>query len=166
MKIRLSKIYPTSIVDGPGVRYAIYTQGCLHGCEGCHNPQTHDVNGGYMMDIDEIVKDIKNRPYIKAITFSGGEPLLQVKAINEIIDALDHGYEIILFTGFTYEFLTSSSGSNQHLEKLLHSIDYLIDGKFIIAERDLTLQFRGSKNQRIIDVKKSISKRKVIITEL
>jgi len=166
MKIRLAQIYANSIVDGPGIRYAIYTQGCLHDCKGCHNPGTHALNQGYLMDTQAIIDEIKGKPHLNKITFSGGEPLLQVKAINEIIEGLEPNYQIIVYTGFTYEFLISSAGGNTHLMRLLHQIDYLIDGKFILEQRDLTLLYRGSKNQRIIDVKQSLSKRKVITTEI
>jgi anaerobic ribonucleoside-triphosphate reductase activating protein len=162
MKIRLSGIVKESIVDGPGIRYVIFVQGCQHNCFHCHNPHTHDIQGGYMMDIDELAHDINNHPYIAGVTLSGGEPFLQVKACSTLLSKIHVNKNIIAYTGFTYEYLIQSSKYNKNLFQLLNQIDYLIDGKFEYLLRNLTLKYRGSSNQRMIDLKESISSGQVI----
>lgn len=155
MKLRIAGIVKESVVDGPGVRYVIFTQGCFHNCPGCHNPETHDVNGGYEVDVNDIIKDISNSKYIKGVTFSGGEPFLHCTALYTIASEVKKmGLDVVSYTGYTYEEILGSNDEDKM--KLLNLIDILIDGKFIISQRDLSLKFRGSRNQRVIDVKKSI----------
>ena len=161
--IRLAGVYPESIVDGPGIRYAIFTQGCSHHCPGCHNESTWAFDGGYEKDIDELVKDIKANPMVKAITFSGGDPLFQIKEVLTIVQKLPSDYHILIYTGFTYEEILEMAVDNEALNELLVRTNILIDGLFKLAERDLSLRFRGSANQRIIDVKRSLKENKVII---
>ena len=162
MKIRIAGIVNDSVVDGPGIRYTVFFQGCHHNCLGCHNPQTHDVNGGYEIDTDEIVNQIKNNPLLDGITLSGGEPLLQVEGASELARICkENGLNVICYTGFIYEKIFSI----KNIDLLLPYVDYLIDGKFENDLRDLSLKYRGSSNQRIIDVQKSLQLNKVVITE-
>ncbi|MDF2698846.1 MAG: nrdG [Haloplasmataceae bacterium] len=156
MKIRIAGIEEESIVDGPGIRYTIFTQGCYHNCLGCHNQKTHDVFGGYLKEINEILFEIKKYPLLSGITISGGEPFLQINECFELISGLEQKLDIIVYTGYTFESLLNKSINNATLLNLLNRIDYLIDGKFEISLRDLDLEFRGSSNQRIINVKESL----------
>lgn len=163
MKIRLSGIVKESIVDGPGIRYVLFTQGCYHNCYKCQNPQTHDINGGYLIDIDEIVNDINSYKHLSGITISGGEPFLQITECLELVKKIPVELDVIMYTGFTYEILSKSSKTNQKLNSLLNRINYLVDGKFDYNLKDLNLSFIGSSNQRIIDIKKTISSKKLTI---
>lgn len=155
MKIRIAGILKESVVDGPGIRYVIFTQGCQHNCAGCHNPETHDLNGGYEIDIRDIINDIDRCAFLDGITFSGGEPFLQAASLLVLAEKIkERNYNILTYSGYTFEDLVSSD--NLETRKLLGLIDILIDGKFVLAKRDISLKFRGSKNQRIIDVKASL----------
>ena len=156
MKIRLAGIVRESIVDGPGIRYVVFTQGCNHNCYKCHNTATHDINGGYLKEINEIIDDIKSAPYLSGLTISGGEPFLQVDECCELLKKLDPNLEVIMYTGFTYEELIKTVNNNQKLDYILRRINYLIDGKFYYNLMDLELNYTGSSNQRIIDMKKTI----------
>ncbi len=154
MDIRIAGVIEESIVDGWGIRYVVFTQGCPHNCPGCHNPETHDFNGGVVIDTDKLIKDFKNNPLLKGITFSGGEPFLQSKPLLELAQKIHAlGKDVTCYTGYTYEEIISSG--NDDWIKLLDETDVLIDGKFILEKRNLKLLFRGSSNQRIIDVKQS-----------
>lgn len=163
MRIRLAGIIKESIVDGPGIRYVIFTQGCYHNCYKCHNPKTHDINGGYLKEIDEIISDIKSSPYLSGITISGGEPFLQIDECFELLKSLDTDIDVIMYTGFTYEELIKTVKTNEKLDFILSRINYLIDGKFNYRLRDLELNFRGSSNQRIIDIKKTNLEKRLIL---
>lgn len=154
-ELRIAGVVSDSIVDGPGVRYTIFTQGCAHKCPGCHNPHTHDYNGGMLVPIDEIFSDIEDLKYIKGVTFSGGEPLDQPEALNEFAEMLkSKGYHIIVFSGYTYEQILKDPKKFEVLKK----IDVLIDGRFDIKLRSLSLNFRGSSNQRVINVQESLKR--------
>ena len=155
MNLRVAGLTKESIVDGPGFRYVIFAQGCNHKCEGCHNPATHSMSGGYDIETDFLIKDILNSKYIDGVTFSGGEPFLQSEAFLTIAKALkQHNIHIISYTGYTLEQILEDNHSSR-LELLGH-IDILIDGPYIEKLRDISLAYRGSKNQRIIDVKNSL----------
>lgn len=165
MKIRLSGIIEESIVDGPGIRFVIFTQGCPHNCEGCHNPETHSMNGGYLEDIENIFAMFKRHPYMSGLTLSGGEPFMQIDEILFIIKEFKKMYptkNVVIYTGFEYENLINK---NDKINEILNLSDYLIDGKFILNKRDISLIFRGSSNQRIIDLKKSLKDNDIIIKE-
>lgn len=152
--IRLAGIEEESIVDGPGIRFVIFTQGCPHKCKGCHNPHTHSYKGGMEMDIDEIVERIKKNPLLKGITLSGGEPFEQPEACLELIKEVKKlNLDVFGYTGYKIEEILK----DQAKKKLLSEIDTLIDGRFIQEEKNLLLKFRGSENQRIIDVNKYIT---------
>lgn len=155
MSIRISGIERESIVDGEGVRYVIFTQGCPHHCPGCHNPQTHAADGGNEISVQTIINDIianvARDPLIQGITFSGGEPFLwayELAKIGKVAHAC--GLDIWTYTGYTYEELLEKCTDDPRVKKLLDVTDYLVDGPFVLAEKDLTLEFRGSRNQRII----------------
>lgn len=161
MELRVAGIVRESVVDGPGFRYVIFAQGCNHCCKGCHNPDTHAMDGGYAVDTGSIVEDIEQSKYIDGVTFSGGEPFLQTKAFIDIAEKLGKvNTNIICYTGFTYEELMESKDKSRI--KLLGLVDTLIDGPYVEESKDLGLLYRGSGNQRIIDVKSSLIEQKAI----
>jgi anaerobic ribonucleoside-triphosphate reductase activating protein len=160
MQIRLAGIVPESIVDGPGYRFAIFAQGCPHHCPNCHNPHTHNFADGKLYDTDRIIKRVNKFPQTDGITFTGGEPFCQPDAFLEIAKAYDK-QNIWCYTGFKYEELIQSE--NPAVTLLLSKIDVLIDGKYIDKQRSYLLKFKGSKNQRIIDVKRSIKQGEVVL---
>lgn len=160
MKIRLARkrLERGSIVDGEGIRAVLWTQGCSHNCLGCHNPETHSFNDGYLLDIEEVKKDIDSLDIEDGITLTGGDPLYQVEAVNEIAKyAKKKGLNVWCYTGFTFEEVYNID----KYRKFLSNVDVLVDGEFILEQRSLSTIFRGSKNQRIINVKESLKKNKV-----
>lgn len=168
MKIRMSSsISCDSIVDGPGLRMVIWTQGCTHNCKGCHNPQTHNLCGGFYMETEEIINNIKSLKLQKGITLSGGEPFLQPEPLEEIAkEAKKNGLDVWSYTGFTFDQLLDKTNSSYFKNlNLLKQIDVLVDGKFMDDKKDISLKFRGSSNQRIIDVQKSLKYKKVFLVE-
>lgn len=154
--IRISGITPESIVDGEGIRYVVFTQGCPHHCPGCHNPSTHSFDGGKLISLLDIIKDIReNAEYIDGITLSGGEPFCQPYQCSIIArEAQKLGLSVWCYTGYSFEDLYEKKDALA----LLKFVDVLVDGPFIIEERSLDLDFRGSRNQRLIDVHKSSEK--------
>lgn len=143
-----------SIVDGEGIRFAIFVQGCPHHCEGCHNPQTHDFADGEQTDTDLIYQKIKANPLLSGVTFSGGEPFCQPKPLSELARKVKaDGLDIWTYTGYTLDQLQAMH--NEDVDALLSLTDVLIDGRFVLDERDLTLAFRGSRNQRVIDMNRT-----------
>lgn len=161
MKIRLAADLQTdSIVDGEGIRTVVWTQGCPHKCPGCHNPQTHDFDDGFLVDVDYIIDEIRNLKGQDGITLSGGDPVCQSEACVKICKAAKEiGLNVWCYTGFTYEKMLL----NPKHRELLDYVDVLVDGKFILEEKSYDIYFRGSKNQRIIDVKKSIDEGRVVL---
>jgi anaerobic ribonucleoside-triphosphate reductase activating protein len=158
LQIRIAGLVPESFVDGDGIRFAIFMQGCLRNCEGCHNPETHALNGGRLVDTKEIISAIKKNPLLDGITLTGGEPFLQIEAADEIARTVkSFGLSVWCYTGFIFEELPTDAAP------LLENIDVLIDGEFIENLRDLELQFRGSRNQRIIDMKKTREQNKIVL---
>ena len=166
MKIRLAADLQTdSIVDGLGIRTVIWTQGCSHNCPNCHNPGTHDFNGGELVDIEDVIEVIENLNGQDGVTFSGGDPMFQPKQCALLAKKIHElGMNVWAYTGFTFEELLEK-GNNDILE-FLSEIDVLIDGKFEPNKKSLDLQFRGSSNQRIIDVPKSLENHKTILFNL
>lgn len=161
--MRIAGFVEESIVDGPGFRIVIFFQGCAHHCYGCHNPETWDFEGGKEVSFDLIKKIIDDNPYADGITLSGGDPLYQIDASTEIAEyAKSKGLDVILYTGFLFEEVLEKTKANQRLKDLLNNVDTLIDGPFILEQRHLSLKFRGSSNQRIIDVKKSLMQNKIV----
>ena len=162
-QIRIAGVVRESIVDGPGFRYVIFTQGCPHKCPGCHNTHTHDYNGGKLIDIDLIIKDIEKNPMLKGITLSGGEPFEQAKLCAELVSKLNNNLHIMAYTGYTYEYLIENANSQNGYLELLSKIDILIDGRFVLKLKNLNLDFRGSSNQRAIECKESLKQNKIIL---
>ena len=153
--VKLAGIVPDSIVDGPGLRTTLFAQGCPHHCPGCHNPETWSFEGGSEADVDIILGVVRFNPLSRGVTFSGGEPFAQAEGFAEIAKALKSGgYEVASYTGYTFEQLLSGTKAQR---ELLDQLDVLIDGPFIQEEKSLELAFRGSRNQRIIHVPKSLA---------
>lgn len=167
MKIRLFGTANDSIVDGPGIRYAVFVQGCCHGCEGCHNPKSHDVSGGYDGDTEEILGQILKNPLLDGVTLSGGEPFMQAKPLCRIAkEVRARGMNVVTYTGFDFEYLLEHANDDNGYMELLRETDILVDGKFVLAQRSIDLVFKGSKNQRIIDVQKSLKEGRTVIHEI
>ncbi|MGN1227827.1 MAG: anaerobic ribonucleoside-triphosphate reductase activating protein [Christensenellales bacterium] len=163
-KLRIAGVENDSITDGPGLRFVVFTQGCPHNCKGCHNPQTHSLNGGTEIDCEELLKMIDNNPLLSGVTISGGEPILQAKALIPFADAVkQRKLNLALYTGFTYEQLMEKNDSD--ILQLLKYVDVIIDGKFEIEKKSFDLKFKGSSNQRIIDMQKSLNEKKVVLME-
>ncbi len=154
--IRIAGVVRESIVDGPGIRFVVFCQGCPHLCPGCHNPVTHDFDGGYLCDVEKIVHAIDQNPLLDGVTFSGGEPACQPEGFLTLAKEVKaRGLNLIMYSGYTLEELNEMAKSSTALNELLQHIDFLIDGRYEAALRDLTLPFRGSKNQRIIDLNRT-----------
>ena len=169
MKIRLAKsdLERGSIVDGLGIRAVLWTQGCPHNCPGCHNPETHSYDNGILIDTEEIKKQLESLDIEEGLTLSGGDPLEQVEACLDIAThAKKLGLNIWCWTGYTYEELIKKSDKNPIILEFLKVIDILVDGKFILKEKSLETKFRGSKNQRLIDVKKTLKNKKIVLLKL
>ncbi|MEG0875342.1 MAG: anaerobic ribonucleoside-triphosphate reductase activating protein [Clostridiales bacterium] len=164
MKIQIAGLVNDSIVDGVGLRYGVYVQGCPHGCKGCHNPKTHDFNCGKTMDTDEIWEAIAKNPLLDGVTFSGGEPMCQPIPLKELaVKAKAAGLNIWVYSGYTWEKLLTMGGD---VCALLQLTDILVDGAFIEGEKSLELRFKGSKNQRTIDVQKSLTANKIVLADI
>lgn len=165
MKIRLAAdLQSDSIVDGLGIRTVIWTQGCSHNCPYCHNPGTHDFNGGELVELDDVIERLETLTGQDGVTFSGGDPMFQPKQCALLAKKVHElGMNVWAYTGFKFEELLSGS---KDIIDFLSNIDVLIDGKFEIDKRDLSLEFRGSSNQRIIDVKESLKNNKTVLYDL
>lgn len=149
--MRIAGIVRESIVDGPGLRFSIFSQGCPHGCKGCHNESTHDFDGGYDCEGSKILEEIDKNPLLTGVTFTGGEPFCQAKEFYKLgVDIKARGLDIVAYSGYTLEELQEMSKNDEYINQLLDIVDYLVDGPFVLEERDLTLEFRGSRNQRFI----------------
>ena len=156
----LSGIVSDSIVDGPGIRTTIFCQGCPHHCPGCHNPETWDFGCGTQVPVEDLVDVVRSNPLCRGVTFSGGEPFAQAKGFAKLARLLkEKGYEVASYSGYTFEELLEGSDDQK---ELLSSIDILIDGPFIQAQKSLEIAFRGSRNQRILDVKKSLAEGRAV----
>ena len=160
MKLRIAGTVNDSIVDGPGLRYAVFTQGCPHDCPGCHNPQTHDFSGGKDIDTSEILAQIRKNPLLDGLTLTGGEPFCQCTACVALAQgAHAHGLNVWCYRGDTFEELINGKAE---WRVLLQNIDMLVDGPFLLEKRSLDCRFRGSSNQRLIDVPKSLMANRAI----
>ena len=157
--IRVLDIIEDTMVDGPGFRTSIYCAGCRHQCPGCHNPQSWAFDQGHEMSVDDIMKIIEADPYAN-VTFSGGDPMFQAAGFAELAREIHKrtNKDIWCFTGFTYEALIT-----QEQRELLEQLDVLVDGPFIQKLRDPDLLFRGSSNQRLIDVQASLYSGEVVL---
>ena len=162
--LNISGIVDDSIVDGPGLRYTIFVQGCPHGCPECHNPQTHSFEENKRVTLGQLMSEIKENPLLYGVTFSGGEPFCQPEAFFSLAMALKEmrsDLNLMAYSGYTYEELKEMH--DESVDKLLSVIDFLVDGRFILEKKDLTLLFRGSSNQRVIDVKQSLAQNKIVL---
>ncbi|MBQ8298068.1 MAG: anaerobic ribonucleoside-triphosphate reductase activating protein [Ruminococcus sp.] len=165
MELRIAGTANDSIVDGPGIRFTIFTQGCPHRCEGCHNPQTHDFNGGEIVDTDELLQKIRSNPLLDGVTFSGGEPFCQAQALALLGGEIKKlGLNVVTYTGYEFEQLYENRDKNGW-EELLEVTDFLIDGRFEQSKRDWKIRFRGSSNQRYLDCKASLGSGHPVETE-
>lgn len=165
MEIRIAGIVEDSIVDGRGIRMAVFVQGCPHHCPGCHNPQTHDFAGGTLDDTDRIFEAFRENPLYRGITFSGGEPFCQPKPLKALADRVHTiKKDVTIYTGWTHEALCAMHDPD--VDALLSVCDVLVDGPFIEAQRDPELLFRGSANQRLIDMNRTRERGEVTLLEL
>lgn len=160
----MAGVVPESIVDGPGIRFAVFVQGCPHGCPGCHNPQTHSFEGGEVRRIEELFDQFCRDPLLKGVTLSGGEPFCQAAPLAELAKLVHGaGKDVAVYTGYVYEDLLAMEDPG--VQDLLAETDLLIDGPYVEAQRNLELRFRGSENQRLIDVKKSLAAGRAVLWE-
>jgi anaerobic ribonucleoside-triphosphate reductase activating protein len=164
--LRIAGVADDSIVDGPGIRLAVFTQGCPHRCPDCQNPHTHDFDGGRAAEISELVTMMESNPLLDGLTLTGGEPFAQAGACA-VLAARAHklGLHVIVYTGYTYEQLTAAETAPPDAAALLAETDLLVDGPFEQASRSLELRFRGSKNQRFIDVRRSEELRAAVVLD-
>lgn len=165
-QVRLSGIAFESLVNGPGLRRVLFAQGCIHNCKGCFNPDTHAMQGGQIMDMDKIIDNIKNNPLIQGVTFSGGDCLEQADKFAYMAKIFKElRLNIWCYTGYTYEYILENKDKRVGWNDLLNSIDVLIDGKFEEDKCNLSLRYKGSSNQRIIDIKESLKSGKIVTIE-
>ena len=151
----LAGISGDSIVDGPGIRTTVFTQGCPHHCPGCHNPETWEFGCGTEMAEETVLDIVRSNPLCKGVTFSGGEPFCQAEGLARLARMLkERGYEVAAYSGYTFEELLEGTLEQKGL---LATLDVLIDGPFLMEERSLELNFRGSRNQRILNVPASLA---------
>lgn len=163
-QIKIAGHVNDSIVDGPGLRFTLFVQGCPRRCEGCHNPQAQDFAGGKLESVDEIFERIESNPLLDGVTFSGGEPMCQAKQLLPLAKKIKaKGLHLAAYTGFVFENLLKMNDVD--ILKLLSFVDVLIDGPFVLSLKSYDLKFKGSKNQRVIDVKKSLLFHKVVLCE-
>lgn len=163
--VRIAGIVRESIVDGPGIRLTVFCQGCPHKCPGCHNPETHDFTAGREISTDSILEEFDKNPILAGITFSGGEPMCQPVPFAALAKAVkERGRTVTIFSGYTLnQLMDRACGKTDNLSleerrataRLIQLCDILIDGPFIKAQRDLKLRFRGSSNQRVIDMNRT-----------
>lgn len=163
LTLRVYGLVNDSIVDGPGLRLAVFTQGCPHRCPGCHNPASHAPDGGQAMPLADILAKVAANPLLSGITLSGGEPLEQAAACLALVKALPPGLTVWLYSGWTWEEILRSGDASRIA--LVRACDVLVDGRFQEAKRSLDLRFRGSANQRLIDIKKTLAQGGVVLWE-
>ncbi len=160
--LQILNIIEDTMVDGPGFRTSIYCAGCRHKCAGCHNPQSWDPQGGHAMTTDDIMRIIEADPFTRGVTFTGGDPMYQPEGFADLARAIRQRTpekDIWCYTGFTFEQLVD----NPRHYALLQLIDVLVDGPFVRDKRDEQLLFRGSTNQRLIDVPHSLQQHCAVI---
>ena len=163
--MRIAGTVQDSIVDGPGFRFTVFTQGCSHHCPGCHNPQTHDPSGGTEHTVEELLERMRSNPLTDGLTLSGGEPFEQPEDCLLLAQgAHESGLNVWSYTGYLFEFLRDQGTEAQKV--LLREVDVLVDGPFLLDQRTLSLPSRGSRNQRVIDVPKSLENGDVVLFQL
>ncbi len=160
--MRIASVVHDSIVDGPGIRMTVFTQGCKHACKGCHNPETHAMHGGRDCSVEALLQELRGTKLARGLTISGGEPFLQASDCKALAaGARRLGFDVWVYTGYRWETLIEDDVAAAFLAE----IDVLVDGLFIEAQKSYTLSFRGSTNQRLIDVKESLRAGSVILWE-
>jgi len=151
-----------SIVDGPGFRFSCFVQGCPHHCPGCHNPDSHDPAGGREMTVEEVAKELLRNPLTDGLTLSGGEPFAQPEDCLRLAKiAHENHLNVWSYSGWTFEYLRDQGSEAQ--KALLAELDVLVDGPFLLEQRTLALPWRGSKNQRVVDVPASLAAGRAVI---
>ena len=160
--MRIASTISDSIVDGPGLRFTVFTQGCAHACPGCHNPETHDIAGGHEERVETLAELMGSNPLTGGLTLSGGDPFLQAAdcaALAKIAHA--QGKDVWTYTGYTWEAVLAAGRPDWRA--LLEETDVLVDGPFLAKEKSYELHFRGSRNQRLIDVPRSLAQGRVVL---
>ena len=162
MEIRIFGTVEDSIVDGPGLRYSVFVQGCPHHCPGCHNPESHDFTGGKIADTADLIRPMQMNPLLDGLTLSGGEPMCQPEGCRILAKAAHAArMNVWCYTGYTWEALQQEQDPARMA--LLREIDVLVDGPFIQAQRSLELKYCGSRNQRLIDVRKTLDAGEIVL---
>lgn len=163
MKMRIAGIVNDSCVDGPGLRYVVFLQGCLHHCIGCHNTQTHNPDGGYFKEVQEIIDDILSNSLLDGVTISGGEPFMQCDVLYELVKKLKAThYHIMIYSGYLFEEVLQLDKGRE----ILQLCDTLVDGKFIKNKRSLSLLYKGSSNQRIINLQMTFQRQQIVLEKV
>ncbi|MBR1533320.1 MAG: anaerobic ribonucleoside-triphosphate reductase activating protein [Ruminococcus sp.] len=166
-KLQLAGVVRESIVDGPGIRMTVFVQGCPHHCKGCHNEHTWDFDGGYTSSVERILEEAAKDKLLKGVTLSGGEPFCQAHALAVLAKkAHAMGLNVFCYTGYTFEYLYAHFDEHPEYRELLEECDWLVDGPFIEEQMSLMLHFRGSRNQRILNVKESLEKGEAVLSEI
>ena len=166
MKIRVAGIKKESLIDGPGISFVIFTQGCLQNCPGCHNPESQPLDGGRELSLKELIEDISSASGVDTIVFSGGEPFLQAGVLGALGGwAQENDFRVVTYSGYTFEYLMDEARKNEEYAELLKVTDILIDGAYKEEEKDVNLPYRGSKNQRVLDAKLSWQQDKAVPCE-
>ena len=156
--VRLSGVAYESLVNGNGIRRVLFSQGCRHNCKDCFNQDTHSFEGGKLENMDELIEDIRKNPLLKGVTFSGGDPLEQAEKFAYIAGKVkDMRLNVWCYTGYTFEYILKHKFERNGWNNLLKHIDVMVDGKFEEDKKNARLKYRGSSNQRIIDVQESIN---------
>ncbi len=157
--LRIAGVIKESVVDGTGLRFTLFTQGCPHHCPGCHNPETHSPTGGTQTNISRILEEIDKNPLLQGVTFSGGEPFVQAAALLHLAQEIKaRGLDLWCYSGYTWEELLQMAAKDEAVSHLLELVDVLVDGLYLQEQRDYSLAFRGSRNQRILDVAASLER--------
>lgn len=153
--LRIAGISENSVVDGPGIRFTVFVQGCSHRCQGCHNPSTWDRFGGCDVSVTDLWKKIRNDRLVTGVTFSGGEPFDQQADLMPLAACIrTSGMGLWIYTGYLFDDIVG--------EPLASMADVIVDGPYVESKRSLELPFRGSRNQRIVDVPASVTEGRVV----
>ncbi|MCL6610803.1 MAG: anaerobic ribonucleoside-triphosphate reductase activating protein [Peptococcaceae bacterium] len=164
--IRIAGVSGESVVDGPGLRFVVFAQGCPHRCRGCHNPETWDPAGGREVTVGELLDQIRSNPLLRGVTLSGGDPFMQAVPLAELARGVkEMGKDVITYTGYTWEQILEMAERDEGVKSLILQTDILVDGPYIHDQRDLNLVFRGSANQRVIDVRASLEAKVPVLVE-
>lgn len=165
-RLRIAGVVKESIVDGPGLRFAVFCQGCPHRCPGCHNPHTHDFSGGSLTSAAGLLLEMDKNPLLSGVTLSGGEPFCQAAELVPLARGVrERGKDVVCYSGYTWEELWEKAQADPGVRGLLELVDVLVDGRYLEEERDLTLRFRGSRNQRVLDAPRSLREGRAVPLE-